>query len=239
MLQKSKYNIIIDSNSSWKRRPSEIRGYQRALYLTTDEGDYVRVDYNIRENRVRLYIECADEGGNSYYSVIHNQKVTAEKSVSSGRSFGFSEKFRIRAEIFASIPNHEVLKLIGNNYGIGGQKKSIKEERKKRLEQTKKRYFKPDVTSGNKSSKKNSGLFSGFSLSLIDVIDFGIGAVISGIIFIYFRYSIIAVGIVAAFYGLAIGFIDMFVRGRPPVLIKVALFLFAGIGLFIRGYFLN
>ena len=33
----------------WKRRPSDIRGYERAMYTTLENGDYIRVDYNTGE----------------------------------------------------------------------------------------------------------------------------------------------------------------------------------------------
>ena len=39
---------------AWKRRPSEIRGYERALYTTLDNGDYIRIDYNNGAQRARL-----------------------------------------------------------------------------------------------------------------------------------------------------------------------------------------
>ena len=47
----------------WKRRPSEIRGYNRVIYTTTERGDYLRVDYNLKDKKVRLYLEDAEEGG--------------------------------------------------------------------------------------------------------------------------------------------------------------------------------
>ena len=58
---------------SWKRRPSEIRGYERAMYTTLNNGDYIRVDYNIAEKRVRLYVEVSDEKNASYYSIVNRE----------------------------------------------------------------------------------------------------------------------------------------------------------------------
>ena len=48
---------------TWKRRPSEIRGYERTMYTTLDNGDYIRVDYNTGEKIVRLYVEVLKEKG--------------------------------------------------------------------------------------------------------------------------------------------------------------------------------
>jgi hypothetical protein len=129
MLKKKTANIVLDAaQHAWKKRPSEIRGYQRTFYITSDEGDYLRVDYNLKEKRVRLYIEIDAEGGNAYYSVITNGKVTAERSISTGRSYGFSDKFRERADVFSTLPNNPVLKLINRNYGIQRAKAIEKEK---------------------------------------------------------------------------------------------------------------
>ncbi len=130
-------NQAADSTKQyWKRRPSEIRGYRQTLYLTDDNNDYIRVDYNLKEKRIRLYIEVFKEGGSPYYSVIRNGRITAEKSILSGRSFGFTDKFVDRAEIFSSIPNREIIALINGNYGIGAE--ALK-KRKKRADEEKKR----------------------------------------------------------------------------------------------------
>ncbi len=223
--------------NSWKRRPSEIRGYHRTLYLTTDDNDYLRVDYNLKEKLVRLYIEIAEEGGNSYYSVIRNGKITAEKSVVSGRSFGFADKFRERADIFSTIPNTEVIKLINSNYTIASpvKRKVASTEKKKMLEETRKKYFQP-VDKTRRKSNENIGL-SLNELRFIDFIDVLFGIVISYGIFALLQYDYIALGVVAAFYGISIGLIDMAFRGRPPIIIKMVLFIFAGVSIYIYGYF--
>ena len=68
MLKKKTINIVLDSaQHTWKKRPSEIRGYQRTYYITTEDGDYLRLDYSLKEKRVRLYMEIDSEGGNAYY----------------------------------------------------------------------------------------------------------------------------------------------------------------------------
>ena len=89
MARKKTGNIVVESDQqSWKKRPSEIRGYQRTYYMNSPDGDYLRVDYNLKEKKVRLYVEVEGEGGNAYYAVITNGKITAERSVSSGRNYG-------------------------------------------------------------------------------------------------------------------------------------------------------
>ena len=229
----------------WKRRPSEIRGYHRTLYLNDDNGDYLRVDYNLKEKRVRLYVELADEGGNPYYSVISNGKITAERSVSSGRSYGFSEKFSSRAEMFSTIPNREVLKLINRNYnirpGLAEERRKEQErlqvERQRYREEARKKYFKPEKNPY--ADKKSIRAKSDIHIAIIDVLDAIVGILVGTLGFLYFQYSYVAAGIMCAFFGIIIGFIDMFFRRRSPVLFKVLFFVIAGTSLYIYGYFLS
>ena len=84
---------------TWKRRPSEIRGYERAMYTTLENGDYIRVDYNTGEKIVRLYAEVLEEKGASYYAVISNGRVTVEKN-SNGRSARVADMLSERAKEF-------------------------------------------------------------------------------------------------------------------------------------------
>lgn len=242
MLKKKASNIVLDNaQQTWKKRPSEIRGYQRTFYITAENGDYVRVDYNLKDKRVRLYVEVEEEGGNAYYSVITDGKITAERSVSTGRNFGFSERFHERAMIYSTIPNNQVLKLINRNYGIqrgkAVEKEKPKTEKEKLIRETKKRYFKPEFYQGGEDDESvRRVIFK--TLGLSDLIDFMIGLLIAVSVFLYFRYSYLAMGVAAAFFGIIIGFVDMFFRGRQPVFLKVVFFLLAGAALYIYGYFM-
>ncbi len=232
-------NIIVGQPTiTWKRRPSEIRGYHRALYLTTEDGDYLRVDYNLKDARVRLYMEIAAEGGSAYYSVISNGRITAEKSVQSGRTFAFAGRFRERADIFSTIPNKEVIRLINKNYGIGKRDERAMRDRAKELEETRRRYF----TSEDSEDKfGDSSAVEGppSRYTLIDVVDVFVGAALSAALFFVFQYSFIAMGAMAAFYGIVIGLVDMFVRDRSPLISKVIFFVFIGTFAYIYGYFFS
>lgn len=222
----------------WKRRPSEIRGYQRTLYLNADNGDYIRVDYNLKEKRVRLYIEDAEEGGISYYSVISSGKITAERNASSGRAYNLKEKFSQRAETFSTLSNRDVLKLINKNYGIGeetqGARKKEK-ERVKELERTRVRYFKAEEK--NETETQQQGR-TARKLRIIDLLDVFIGANIC-LGFYYFNNTIISVGIIAAFFGILLGIVDIFFRRREPIFTKIIFFILAGASLYIYGYYIG
>ena len=249
MPRKKSGNTVLDSNQqSWKKRPSEIRGYQRTYYMNSPSGDYLRIDYNLREKKVRLYAEIESEGGNAYYSVITNGKITAERSVSSGRSFGFTDKFVERADLFSTMPNREVLKLVGGNYGIqrAGKKEKekapaseedLKKSRKEQLRaETKRRYFKKELFGDGGEGGEEAGRRIFQRLNIFDLIDLAIGILLAGSAFIFFNYSYMAMGATAAFFGIIIGFVDMFFRDRSPVFTKVIFFLLTGTALYIYGY---
>ena len=228
----------------WKRRPSEIRGYHRTLYVTTEDGDYLRVDYNIKEKRVRLYIEDVEEGGNPYYSVIANGKVVVERNATTGRVNNLYEKFNKRTEIFSSIPNNEVLWLINKNYGIAGstsevdsseRKRSREIERKKELERTRQKYFKPEEYPHYSIRPKEE--IKERKIRMVDFFDFFIGALLCISLYIYDRNFVI-VGILSAFIGIVIGFVDIFFRKRIPLFMKMIFFIIVGVASYIYGYYI-
>lgn len=227
-------------NLTWKSRLSELKGYQEAFYLTDKKNDYIRVDYNLKEKRVRLYIEVFQEGGNAYFSVISQGRITTEKNVSTGRSYGFSDIFADKADIFSTIPNNEVIKLFDGNYGIRESASKLS-ERQKNFEATRKRYFvelrRQDGDQNYNGSYKTTG-----SLSFRDIIS-GFFDILAGIflsigLFYILGYNFIAMGIFAVFYGISIGAIDFFVRERDPSLIKILFFIVAGIASYIYGYYI-
>lgn len=229
-----------NSNIFWKRRPSEIRGYLRTLYMTAENGDYLRVDYNARDKRVRLYVEVQNEGGSPYYAVIKDGKVTIERSVMSGRTSGFSEKFKERAHLYSTISNKEIMQIIGGNYGISYKnalktKETVDAEHRKRIEETRRRYF---VQEKNPYGKSNglTGSVRGH-IRFIDFIDFFVGWGLSLGAFFLFQYSFLALGIVSALFGVLIGIFDMLVRERQPLFIKIIFFLSVGLVSYFYGYY--
>lgn len=235
---KKKPVIIIEAKkASWKRRPSEIRGYQRVLYCTTDTGEYIRVDYSVKDRRVRIYVEDKDEGGNPYYSVIDKGRITAERNATSGRPVSLSERFEKRAEIISTIPNKDVLRLINKHYGIGESSDEIASRRKKRhdeLEKTRKRYFKhediPSFAAKETTETKRN-------IRIREIIDLAVGGAIVGGMY-YFSLDLIKTGIVSAAVGIFIAFVDIFIRQKDTILLKTFIFLLAGIVLYILGYFI-
>lgn len=226
-----------DNRINWRRRPSEIRGYNRALYVNTEAGDYIRVDYNLKDKRVRLYIEDVEEGGNPYYAVITDGRVTAERNVTTGRSYNLSEKFRKRAAIFSQIPNTEIINIINKNYGIGERETEERErriQRQQELEETRRRYFRE-----NPYVEFGGGITEGEiekQVRLIDLFDVAVGIVLCFGAY-YYWHSFISVGIVSAFFGVLLAVLDIFFRVREPFLMKNVTFVLAGLTAYIYGYY--
>ena len=153
---------------AWKRRPSEIKGFDRAMYTTLDNGDYIRVDYNIVDNIARVYVEVEHDRNSPYYAIINNGRVTLERN-NSGRASKVAEMISSRAEQFSSIPNKEILKIVNRNYGIVDRSSTPQQPENRQgqisREQIKKRYFKEEANPYSESaSKAGPSVFSRFSL---------------------------------------------------------------------------
>jgi hypothetical protein len=224
----------------WRRRPSEIRGYNRTIYTTTETNEYLRVDFNIQEKRVRLYIEDNEEGGNPYYSVITNGKITVERNATTGRITDLFEKFSKRADVFSTIPNKDVVKLINNNYNIGTKvkkwsdyKETINKYRQVQKPEKKKEYM-PSYARDSETEyvprkkKKKAGF--------VDAVDSIIGAVLCTGLFLY-NHNFVTLGVLSAFIGIFMGLLDVYYRERHPIFIKMILFLLAGMIFYIYGYY--
>ena len=228
----------VETQQTWKRRPSEIRGYERAMYMTLGNGDYLRIDYNLGENMVRLYTEIVEEQGTSYFSVIRNGRINVEKS--SGKSTKIADRLKERADDFSTLPNEEVLKLINNNYGISSSnmsdKKSKKEQFESEREEVKRRYFKSE---DEDAPSIRTTIYKGISLrrfELIDFLDIAAGIFIAAVFFFVSQYNLQMTGVVAAVWGIVLGVFDILLRGREPSFLKILFFLLIGTWGYIYSY---
>lgn len=222
---------------TWKRRPSEIRGYERAMYANLENGDYIRIDYNTNEKIVRIYIEVQEDKGVSYYSVISNGRITVEKN-RNGRATRVAERISERSEQFSTLPNRDVLKLINNHYGISVSKSTNKNLKKEKLNSEraviKKKYFKPEdnpYSDTDISVQKNVR-----KIGIVDLFDILIGLIISGFFFFIGQYDLIAAGGAAVIWGMLLGVFDILLRDREPVFIKIFFFLISGSGIYLYSY---
>jgi len=220
----------------WKRRPSEIRGYQAALYINAENGDYLRVDYNIKDKRVRIYLEDAEEGGNPYYLVIQNGKVTAQRNATTGRAYAVSDKLMKRSKLLVSISNRQIQEIVKSSLGLeetARESDKKKEERRELLDRTRKRYFRPE---GSESTDGAGERESASRRFFLDGVDLAAGILVCGLLFLY-HHSFILLGISAALVGITFGLVDMFMRGRQPSLMKMLIFILSGLAIYIYGFY--
>ncbi len=227
---------ITGKRVSWQRRPSEIRGYLTALYMTTEEGDYLRVDYNLKDNRVRVYLEDTEEGGNPYYVVISGGKVTSQRNSTTGRPADVIRKLKMRSNILLTISNKDVLRIVRTSLGLeeAAAEPEKESERRERLDQTRKRYFKPE--NANDGTGDELGIRPARRI-LIDTIDIAAGGTLASALFLYY-HSYIITGLAAALFGILIGLADMFIRGISPSFVKMLIFILAGLAFYVYGYYM-
>jgi hypothetical protein len=227
----------------WRRRPSEIKGYNRTIYTTTETNEYLRVDFNLQEKRVRLYLEDNEEGGNPYYSVITNGKVTVERNATTGRISDLYDKFSKRADVFSTIPNKDVVRLINNNYNIGivvkkrnNSKEEINTGKAVPKTQLIKEYI-PTYARDADNNKVTGTRKKKNRIGFIDIIDSIVGITLCAGLFLYNR-SFVTLGVLSAFIGIFMGLLDVYYRERYPVFIKMILFLLAGVISYVYGYYI-
>jgi hypothetical protein len=220
---------------SWQRRPSEIRGYQTAMYLTSDDGEYVRVDYALKDNKVRIYLEDSEEGGNPYYLVIINGKITTQRNSTTGRPADVVQKLKKRAGVLRTISNKDVLRAVKGALSLGEPAHAAEKDdsRAERLEVTRKRYFRDEDTGGEAGMEAASRPVQRLFIHALDI---AAGGIISGGLFFYFHSYIIA-GLTAAVFGILIGMVDLLIRGVNPSFIKMLIFILSGLALYIYGYY--
>ena len=210
------------------------------MYTTLDNGDYIRVDYNIVDNMARVYVEVHGDRISPYYAVINNGRITLERN-NSGRSAKVAEIISARSSQFSTIPNKDILRLINRNYGIVDLDAKPAAEKKNGLitrEQVKQRYFRQEKNPYERGEiRRAGGNRASGTVAFIDLIDFIFGVLLIAGSFVIFNYSIPASGAVAVFWGIILGFLDIMIREREPIFLKISFFLFSGAFAYIYGYF--
>ena len=113
------------------------------------------------------------------------------------------------------------------------EKPEPQQSRKEVLDRTRKRYFRPEAESDDDSVSARP--FSGgwFFRGLLDYIA---GILLAAATFLYF-HSYIAAGAAAASFGVVIGLVEIFLRGRDPSIIKLIFFMGTGAALYVYGYY--
>ena len=105
--------------------------------------------------------------------------------------------------------------------------------KKKAPEPNPKRVF---PTSGNPPGGEPSGGAGTAGSIFRGLLDYTVGVLLAVAVFLYF-HSFIAAGVAAAFFGIFVGIIEMFLRGRDPSVMKMLFFVGTGAALYVYGYY--
>lgn len=204
------------------------------LYLYQDDSiGWIKIEVNRLQKVVKLQVD----GPESYFSVIKNRHIIREKNLQTGMNEDLDEKFRALRITISSLPDNEVLEIIGGNYGVLteflGQAKRIENHDYALINRIWKNQVRR-IVDFIQSLRK--GLFSLFQLpdwqDLLDIALIGIG--IWGIFHI--NYDLVSTAFFALMTSISSGFIDLFARKKEPYLLKILVFFIPGIYFAYLGY---
>lgn len=102
----------------WEAGSSKIEGYNRFYELETDQGDQIRVDFNMRRSMVRLAVTVAREKHRQYIAVIKSGTILQEKDFLSRRSLDLHTKISPLRRYFDFLPDGNILRALGGAYGL-------------------------------------------------------------------------------------------------------------------------
>jgi hypothetical protein len=102
----------------WRARPSTIDGYQRCYYSETQHGDRIEIDFNYARQMARILVALESDRGREYISVIKSGTIIQERELASKRSLDLTSRMAVFAKAFAALPDANVLRVIGGNYGL-------------------------------------------------------------------------------------------------------------------------
>lgn len=206
---------------SWKH-VKNLPGDFSELFSLVQRNKTIQVEVNRNLGRVR--ITCSNNADNSYQSIISNGVILREKDLSKQPSGFIEEQISKYSVDINSLPDDQVLKIIGGNYNILTEfKGTIYSTTSKVYFWKKKRSLLPFL----KHKWQSFLLFvkSWFRKpAWIDIID-GLFAFSVGYFIYQINFSFLSAGIVTAALALSFGYMDWLVRQRRPYVLKI-LFLF-------------
>ncbi|MCS6984255.1 MAG: hypothetical protein NZM25_03880 [Leptospiraceae bacterium] len=216
------------------------KDYSESYHLRTIQGDTLRVEVNRPAGLVRITLTTYD--GQRFQSTMSHGVILREMNLSQNLPQDLEEIFsRYRFEL-SSLPDNQVLRLIGGNYGVLSQflgkrrdvyeilpsgpvtwqewLKSLKEKFrgyiKEKLRLARALFFYPPQT---------SDVWDALLLTLAGGYAYQI------------NYSYLDGGFFLAAASLLNGLVDYFLKKRSPYLPKVILFFLAGFGAIAWGWY--
>jgi len=199
------------------------------LYLYQNENsEWLKVEIN----RLQRVVKLQYDGAESFFSVIKNRHIIREKNLQTGESEDLDEKFRKMRMTISSLPDNEVLEIIGGSYGVLTEflGKATRREKKNfsSLWDLWKRWLGRVHSFFRVTRKTFQSLF--YKPAWYDFLDMGVISV--GIWFIFsMNYDILSASFFGIFSAIFTGFVDLILRRRDPYLIKIMIFILPG------GYF--
>ncbi len=201
----------------WKKRPSELKGFDTTCYQNHASKDYLRIDYAVPENRVRLYVEIKGQSSDSFCVEILNGEIIARSSSKRMRPSEVDLVFLQRMKSFNTIPLKKALSEIKKVFKLESQK-------------DKKAPAAAPIPEEKFSLNK---LLVQYSIA--DLFDFILGIILTGAVFYFIDMNYTLAGIVSALFGISTGAVDILARHRKPLFSKILIFLFAGMILYVYG----
>ncbi len=228
----------------WKKKRSNLSGFQKCYIAEAPNGEKLRADYNFHDSLVILSLELPGKKG-SYSATVKKGVVIREKDDSGRINVSVKNRFIPYKDVFSCLPNDDLLKAVDGVFGISavslGRKEidktfdktgeySLKESIQfesffERLARKRQERIAKYGTIKQRVKKRFWGDFHDA------VIGTSLG---SCIYFHFFDYYIL--GLTLIFLGVAFGGLDWLLRDRKPLITKILIFQIIGTYFFYTGY---
>ncbi|MDH5716478.1 MAG: hypothetical protein OEZ22_02445 [Spirochaetia bacterium] len=213
---------------SWKYLRSREGDFPELFFLDTLKKEQIRVEVNRLKGIVKIIIDTLKN--DSFYAVISNGVIIRERDLNNGKNRNLENEIHQRHIEISSLPDTEVLRLIGGNYGIlteflGKADRKISKDVKELQG-----FFQKII---NSYKNKFLNLYSKLKSIFLVIIekptkyDFLDAALSLGLGFgIYqLNFNLLHAGIMTLASSLAAGYADLLIRKKDPYLAKI-IFLF-------------
>ena len=232
----------------WKSSRKRTHGYDKSYIAKTPEGDTLRVEFNHKEDIVKLSIQEASDKKKEYISIVKKGTSIREKETSSNTNSSFKHKLYRFKDVFSSLPDDDILESLAGIYNLSLVSRGLEEtdltpnssgefSTKRSIPgetffQRLKRYAFP-------TSPKRKSFFSTLKeRAWSEATDISLGITASFCVY-YYYYDYVILGLALGALGFLFGAFDWVLRNRDPLLSKVLLFFGVGSYYFYTGYTLQ
>lgn len=223
----------------WKKKRSNLSGFQKCYIAETPNGEKLRADYNSKESLVKLSLELPKKRG-SYSATIKKGVVIREKDDSGRTNVSVRQKFIPYKDIFSSLPNDDLLRTIGGVFDISTVSLGKREVDKANAEEKESIQFESFLDRLLRKRQERIAKYGTVRQRIKrrfwgDFHDAVIGTSLGTCIYYhFFDYFILGLSLISL--GVAFGGLDWFLRDRDPLITKTIIFLLIGSYFFYTGY---